>query len=702
LSALIGATTAMLAFAAPANAAPSVPQPPVLAATTLPDPTPDVLQGATNAAAGDLSYTYTDAHNAGATVTLSTGADCSTAVGRASGVFFASVPTVAEVVPAGSIATTEPVTVSLKQSTSFCQANNLNDQVVLTFPNQKDLAGVPPTLVPGPLEVDITNIKYNVGASAPLANVNVTATPSATGGWTQLAPTSAANATVVAAAVSNFSISSVAAADSNEAGVALGTVTIKGDGTDFPGNVVTPVTLSLSGGAFTKGVTPTITVPSGWKVTKDATGIVNGTPATTDPANSAYTFWVYAPTGSTGGTITVAGLKADAPGAAQVVNLSSTKPAAATPQQAINVVFQPRIGGADRYETAAKLFNQAAGSKGGVDCGAAVLIPAGTTCAVLSGGELFPDALSANYLAAALGTGTLLTQHNALPAVTRDSIISNCVGVAYITGQTAAVSTAVQNEVNAIPLCGITSVFAGTVRTVRLGGADRYATNAAVNNFANTHGGNGGTAIVASGAAPYDSLSVGPLVYTDGYPLVLTDGNGLTHGENAQLAGLGVTQAIVAGGTAVVKQSVQDSIAGTLGASNVIRVAGDTRYGTAVAFAKLATTGIDQNGNGLTDDGLYNTVANGDLDTDTLFITNGGGTAAAPTFADALAAGPVAGQSGNVILLASSPTTASSEVTKYVGGLSIGGGDVDTVLALGLQAATTNALIDSIVSALGK
>ena len=89
---------------------------------------------------------------------------------------------------------------------------------------------------------------------------------------------------------------------------------------------------------------------------------------------------------------------------------------------------------------------------------------------------------------------------------------------------------------------------------------------------------------------------------------------------------LGITDAIVLGGTAVVFQGYEDNLAFQLGAENVTRLAGPTRYETAV---EVASHGVDEAG----------------------LCWNGMALATGENFPDALAGGPVQGQAGSVMLL---------------------------------------------------
>ena len=108
-----------------------------------------------------------------------------------------------------------------------------------------------------------------------------------------------------------------------------------------------------------------------------------------------------------------------------------------------------------------------------------------TTSVVLASGALFPDALSANTLAAATGGGVLLTTPTILDQAAAAAIVAHNVPTVYIVGGVGAVSAAVASQVQAL------TITAGTHPSViRLGGIDRYATNNTVDIFASSVGPN--------------------------------------------------------------------------------------------------------------------------------------------------------------------------------------------------------------------
>lgn len=156
-----------------------------------------------------------------------------------------------------------------------------------------------------------------------------------------------------------------------------------------------------------------------------------------------------------------------------------------------------RLWGQDRYETSVKVAE-----KLGV-----------TDKIVLASGQGYADALSAAPVAAINGIPVLLTDSSTLSQATSEFIKAHpSITKTYVIGGTASVSDAAMNQVPAAE---------------RLGGANRYETNAAVvNAFATDF--NFKNAYVALGNGPNgnefaDALSASALAAKNGAPVVITD-----------------------------------------------------------------------------------------------------------------------------------------------------------------------------------
>jgi putative cell wall-binding protein len=336
-----------------------------------------------------------------------------------------------------------------------------------------------------------------------------------------------------------------------------------------------------------------------------------------------------------------------------------------------------RIGGSNRYDTAAKIA-AASGSNNFV---------------VLASGENWPDALSSGYLAHQLSTASiLLSAQSFLPAVSADEMRLLGVRTVVIVGGTNAISAGVQAQLEATPQYypgGLQTIGQGKLQVIRLGGANRYETNRLANEYASAYSGNivGRTAItfgqaskltalVATGEGFADALSAGPATRgiggPYGLPLILTNTAGLVPEASGQLTDLGIEQAVIVGGTAAISSGVATSISG-MGVA-VDRLAGANRYGTSTAIADFETAPVVPT----------STVSGGlGFTGTTAFLSTG------LNYADALAGAPLASGSGSPILL-TDPTNLSAETQTW---LLAHAASYNRVVAFGLAAAVSNAAL---------
>jgi N-acetylmuramoyl-L-alanine amidase len=147
-----------------------------------------------------------------------------------------------------------------------------------------------------------------------------------------------------------------------------------------------------------------------------------------------------------------------------------------------------RLGGADRFGTAAKVAEELRAKAGA---------PLRVVVATCSG---FADALSAAPLAAAKGWPILLTKPAALPTVTAEAVKASGATASLIVGSEQSVSPAVSAALPA---------------PFRAGGGDRYATCALVADFARQQGCGYGRIAIATGVTFPDALAAGPMLAPD-------------------------------------------------------------------------------------------------------------------------------------------------------------------------------------------
>lgn len=386
------------------------------------------------------------------------------------------------------------------------------------------------------------------------------------------------------------------------------------------------------------------------------------------------------------------------------VSLVGTANAAPSPHlaaanQSVGSAPGSRIGGADRYETAAQVAQQL--GRNGKDI---FVIASGDP---RSNGV---DALSANYLAGIEAAAfkapvpVLLTKPDELPDVTATTI-RDLLGqrkdqsvppAFYVVGGTTAVSEAVLNEVRAV---AVASVPAGSVRSVeRVGGPDRYDTAAAVGlqpgspsvgkYVARFGQAPGSTAFLSNGLVPADALSAGPIAYRNHLPLLLTRPGTIPPATLNALDNDFIKNLIVLGGTTVVSEAVVDQLRAR--GLTVTRVAGADRYATNTALYGFVTraaggTAGDREG------GL------GYPSPTTALLANGVG------FADALSAGPlaaeglVAGDGRTAVaasspLLLTSPAALSAATAQYLNG---NRANITAVTGVGLETALPSSVLQA-------
>lgn len=225
-----------------------------------------------------------------------------------------------------------------------------------------------------------------------------------------------------------------------------------------------------------------------------------------------------------------------------------------------------RIGGVDRYDTAAQI---------------AAEYPDGVGRVYIANGLAFADALSAaspasGSLAPAsmktvggLPAPVLLTRPDELPGATTDALQTMSAEAnrplqIVVLGGTAAVSADVETQLTDY----------GNV--ARVGGATRYDTSAML---AELYPAGVETVYVAAGPNEHiaDALSGGALAGRDSAPVLLTRQDRVDPATQRALDYLDADNVVVLGGEAAVPGNIYDAVGGT------DRLAGPTRYETAVA-----------------------------------------------------------------------------------------------------------------------
>ncbi len=186
-----------------------------------------------------------------------------------------------------------------------------------------------------------------------------------------------------------------------------------------------------------------------------------------------------------------------------------------------------RLAGANRYATGTAISRQFWSQAGTV---------------YLASGQTYPDALSGGALAAGQGAPILLTPRSVLPVPVADELVRLAPTTVVLLGGTGAVSDQVAAEVSRrLPGASVQ----------RLGGADRFATSAAV---AERWSATGGTTYLAAGSDFPDALAGVPAAARAASPLLLTRKRCLPSPVHAQLERLAPERSILLGGEGVVDE----------------------------------------------------------------------------------------------------------------------------------------------------
>lgn len=180
--------------------------------------------------------------------------------------------------------------------------------------------------------------------------------------------------------------------------------------------------------------------------------------------------------------------------------VSSAVATAAAEAASIEASEVVRIGGADRYETAALIADEL-----GVTPGAGVTVVSG---------ETYADAASAASFSAMHGMPVLLTPRDSLASATSKFILAHAAETTtvVIVGGTGVVSSAVATAAAA-------AASIETSEVVRIAGANRYATNVAVVERFWPEGDI--TPYAATGQNFPDALAAGSLAAKNGQPVML-------------------------------------------------------------------------------------------------------------------------------------------------------------------------------------
>lgn len=219
-----------------------------------------------------------------------------------------------------------------------------------------------------------------------------------------------------------------------------------------------------------------------------------------------------------------------------------------------------RIAGSDRYDTAARLAEQAFSSTGGT--------------VFLAAGETFPDALAAGPAAAFTNSPVLLTARDSLPAATERQLRRLSPTEVVLVGGTGAISSRVESTLRSDYL------------VTRVAGASRYATASRLS--AATFSSGVQAVYIASGESFADALGGGSAAGLLDSPLLLVQHGGIPSEVRSELQRLQPGSIVVLGGTGSVSADVERDLH-SFTSGGVMRNAGNDRYSTAAMTSARAT-----------------------------------------------------------------------------------------------------------------
>ena len=208
-----------------------------------------------------------------------------------------------------------------------------------------------------------------------------------------------------------------------------------------------------------------------------------------------------------------------------------------------------RLGGINRYETAALINNQMK-----------------SETLILTNGNDFSDALSSTSLVKHCN-GEIHLVDKDLDSNTLDSLNNNEFKKSIIIGGTAAISADIENELK---------LKLGSENVERLGGKDRYETSELIAAKVLEIDSSVNTAFIATGKNFADALSVSPIASNLGYPIILTPGDYIGKLGICTLEYMSNCYKI--GGESVVSDTIDNLIINK--SANIKRLAGLNRYET--------------------------------------------------------------------------------------------------------------------------
>lgn len=200
---------------------------------------------------------------------------------------------------------------------------------------------------------------------------------------------------------------------------------------------------------------------------------------------------------------------------------------------------------------------------------------------VLAYGYDFPDALSGSVLASKVNAPILLVGNSVGNSkVTLDFVKNNVTkdGTIYLLGGTGVVKDEIVNNLKQ----------SGYTNFKRLGGLDRYETNALINSELNVP--KGTPVAIASGLEFADAISISGVAGGKQMPIYLV-GNNISQDTINKIRAIQPSTIYIAGGTGAVNTTIEKALRNVT--NNIVRFDGIDRYETSLKIADYFTTSTD-------------------------------------------------------------------------------------------------------------
>ena len=226
-----------------------------------------------------------------------------------------------------------------------------------------------------------------------------------------------------------------------------------------------------------------------------------------------------------------------------------------------------RYEGPNRYSTATAIANKLKHDK--------------FNNVVIAYGYDFPDALSGSVLASKVNAPILLVGNSVGNSSETLNFIKNNVsksGTIYLLGGEAVVKNEIVNDLK----------NSGFTNFKRLGGANRYETNALINNELNVP--KGTPVAIASGLNFPDALSISGAAGKNQMPIFLV-GKEISQDTINRIKEISPSTIYIAGGTGVVSTKTENALRGI--SNNIVRFDGSDRYDTSLKIANHFSKNAD-------------------------------------------------------------------------------------------------------------